>query len=90
MCFSTTLAAQERGVGFLVATGDHNQIRTINVLTNNNVETKKTGVLLQIDLVSTCIAIFMVIIAAITFFVAFFMTGLKALGTLLQPRSYAP
>ena len=79
MCFSATLVSQGRGVGIVVATGDHTQIGTINALVNN-VETKKTGVLLQIDRVSTCIAVFVVIVAIITFFVAFFMTGLETSG----------
>jgi magnesium-transporting ATPase (P-type) len=78
MCFSATLVSQGRGVGVVVATGDNTQIGTINALVNN-VETKKTGVLLQIDRVSTYIAVFVVVVAIITFLVAFFMTGLGAL-----------
>ena len=78
MCFSATLVSQGRGVGVAVETGDHTQIGTINALVNN-VETKKTAVLEQIDRVSMVIAIFVIIVAIVTFLVAFFQTGLGAL-----------
>jgi magnesium-transporting ATPase (P-type) len=78
MCFSATLVSQGRGVGVVVETGDHTQIGTINALVNN-VETKKTAVLEQIDRVSMVIAIFVIIVAIVTFCVAFFQTGLGPL-----------
>ena len=78
MCFSATLVSQGRGVGVVVETGDHTQIGTINALVNN-VETKKTAVLEQIDRVSMVIAIFVIIVAIVTFMVAFFQTGLGPL-----------
>eukprot|EP00544_Gedaniella_sp_CCMP2646_P007002 CAMPEP_0202479932 /NCGR_PEP_ID=MMETSP1361-20130828/115_1 /ASSEMBLY_ACC=CAM_ASM_000849 /TAXON_ID=210615 /ORGANISM="Staurosira complex sp., Strain CCMP2646" /LENGTH=1011 /DNA_ID=CAMNT_0049107307 /DNA_START=60 /DNA_END=3095 /DNA_ORIENTATION=- len=78
MAFSATLVSQGRGVGVVVETGDHTQIGTINALVNN-VETQKTAVLEQIDRVSMVIAIFVIIVAIITFCVAFFQTGLGPL-----------
>jgi len=78
MCFSATLVSQGRGLGVVVETGDHTQIGTINALVNN-VEAKKTAVLEQIDRVSMVIAIFVIIVAIVTFLVAFFQTGLGAL-----------
>ncbi|CAB9525266.1 Sodium/potassium-transporting ATPase subunit alpha [Seminavis robusta] len=71
MAFSATLVSQGRGLGLVVATGDNTQIGTINALVNN-VETKKTAVLEQIDNVSKVIACFVVLCGLITFFVAYF------------------
>ena len=78
MAFSATLVAQGRGKGVVVSIGDATQIGTINQLVNN-VEEKKTAVLEQIDNVSKFIAAFVVLVALITFLVAFFKTELKAL-----------
>jgi magnesium-transporting ATPase (P-type) len=78
MCFSATLVSQGRGLGVVVTTGDNTQIGTINSLVNN-VETKKTAVLQQIDNVSKVIAAFVVTVAIITFCVAYFVTDLEPL-----------
>lgn len=88
MCFSATLIAQGSGVGLVVATGDFTEIGTINSLVNK-VEKKKTAVLEQIDIVSTYIAIFIFIVALVTFLFAFFTEDkedrewLEALNTAL-------
>jgi P-type E1-E2 ATPase len=77
MAFSATMASQGRGLGLVIATGDNTQIGNINQLVNK-VEDKKTNVQRQIDFVSTCIAIFVITCAIITFLVAFFHTKLAA------------
>ena len=74
MCFSATLCSQGRGLGIVVATGDHTQIGTINALVNN-VEEKKTAVLEQIDRVSTIIACFVITCGIITFCIAYLLVG---------------
>lgn len=70
MCFSATLVAQGSGVGIVVATGDYTEIGTINALVNK-VEKKKTAVLEQIDIVSTYIAMFIGVVAVVTFVYSF-------------------
>jgi len=81
MCFSATLVAQGSGTGIAVTTGDHTEIGTINALVNK-VEKKKTNVLEQIDTVSKWLAIFIAITAAITWCIAFWLTGLSAVESL--------
>jgi magnesium-transporting ATPase (P-type) len=78
MCFSATLIAAGEGVGIVVRTGDNTEIGKINDLVNK-VEKKKTGVLVQIDIVSKWIAIFVVTMAFIVFLVALFMAKQKPL-----------
>lgn len=72
MCFSATLVAQGSAVGVAVSTGDWTEIGTINKLVNN-VEKKKTAVLEQIDTISIFLAVFILIIALITFLIAYFL-----------------
>jgi magnesium-transporting ATPase (P-type) len=81
MCFSATLVAQGAGIGVVVATGDNTEIGKINNLVNNQ-ETKKTAVLEQIDTVSKVLAVFIAITAAVTWNVAFFVTGLDGVDAL--------
>lgn len=76
MCFSATLVAQGSGVGVIIATGDYTEIGTINALVSQ-VEEQKTNVLEQIDRVSTWLAVFIVITAICTFFVAWQMSNLS-------------
>eukprot|EP00516_Mucochytrium_quahogii_P006856 CAMPEP_0203764690 /NCGR_PEP_ID=MMETSP0098-20131031/17978_1 /ASSEMBLY_ACC=CAM_ASM_000208 /TAXON_ID=96639 /ORGANISM=" , Strain NY0313808BC1" /LENGTH=1018 /DNA_ID=CAMNT_0050660837 /DNA_START=53 /DNA_END=3109 /DNA_ORIENTATION=+ len=78
LAFSATLVAQGEGLGIVVATGDNTEIGEINSLVGQ-VEKKKTNVLVQIDLVSKFIAAFVVIVAVVTFCVAYFQTKLEAL-----------
>jgi len=85
MCFSATLISQGSGIGIIVSTGDYTEIGTINRLVNK-VEAKKTNVLEQIDTVSKWLAIFILIIATCTYFVAWRMAGegpIQALSTCL-------
>ncbi|OEU22395.1 P-type ATPase [Fragilariopsis cylindrus CCMP1102] len=70
MCFSATLIATGSGVGVATSTGDNTEIGTINKLVNN-VEKKKTAVLEQIDTISIYLAVFILIIALITFLYEF-------------------
>ena len=71
MCYSATLVAQGSGIGVAIATGDYTEIGTINALVSK-VKAKKSAVLQQIDNVSKILAIFIVITAFITFFLARF------------------
>lgn len=85
MCFSATLVSQGTGTGLVTTTGDYTEIGTINALVNK-VEKKKTNVLEQIDRISTFIAVGIVVTAAATWCVAFFITGeewIDALSTAL-------
>jgi len=85
MAFSATLVAQGSGAGLVIATGDQTEIGTINSLVNK-VEKKKTAVLEQIDIVSTYIAMFIGVVALVTFLYAFLVTNeqwLVALNTAL-------
>ena len=82
MAFSATLVSQGSGVGVVVATGDNTEIGTINALVNK-VEKKKTAVLEQIDTVSKCLAVFIIIVGIVTFLVAFFtMDGVDAIDAI--------
>lgn len=81
MCYSATLVASGSGTGVVVTTGDHTEIGTINELVNK-VETKRTAVLQQIDQVSTWLAIFIIIVAILTWLIAFFITKEDALDAL--------
>eukprot|EP00529_Nitzschia_sp_RCC80_P003146 CAMPEP_0113496070 /NCGR_PEP_ID=MMETSP0014_2-20120614/29931_1 /TAXON_ID=2857 /ORGANISM="Nitzschia sp." /LENGTH=1074 /DNA_ID=CAMNT_0000389979 /DNA_START=97 /DNA_END=3321 /DNA_ORIENTATION=+ /assembly_acc=CAM_ASM_000159 len=81
MCFSATLIAQGSGIGVVVATGDYTEIGTINKLVNA-VESKKTAVLEQIDIVSTYIAMFIAVVAVFTFLYTFFTTNVDWLVAL--------
>jgi magnesium-transporting ATPase (P-type) len=81
MCFSATLVAQGSAAGLVIATGDYTEIGTINSLVNK-VEKKKTAVLEQIDIVSTYLAIFIGIVAIITFCFTFFTTDISWLDAL--------
>ncbi|GKY90868.1 hypothetical protein MPSEU_000059600 [Mayamaea pseudoterrestris] len=74
MCFSATLVAQGAGTGIATTTGDNTEIGTINALVNK-VRNKKTNVLEQINTISTILAIAIVVTAAATFCVAFFITN---------------
>jgi len=74
MCFSATLVSQGTGIGVIVSTGDFTEIGTINRLVNK-VEKKKTNVLEQIDNVSKWLAVFIVITAVCTYFVAVYISG---------------
>uniref|UniRef100_A0A7S2WDD6 Cation-transporting P-type ATPase N-terminal domain-containing protein n=1 Tax=Mucochytrium quahogii TaxID=96639 RepID=A0A7S2WDD6_9STRA len=78
--FSATLVSQGEGVGIVVAIGDNTEIGTINHLVSQ-VEKKKTNVLIQIDTVSKFIAVFVVLIAIVTFIVAYFQAGNDALDS---------
>jgi magnesium-transporting ATPase (P-type) len=81
MCFSATLVSQGSGVGIVTSTGDYTEIGTINALVNK-VEKKKTNVLEQIDKISTYLAVMIVIAAAGTWCVAFFITGQDGIAAL--------
>jgi len=81
MVFSATLVAQGSGTGVIVATGDETEIGTINALVSQ-VEVQRTNVLEQIDTVSTYLAVFILITATATFFVAWKMTGLTPIDSL--------
>jgi magnesium-transporting ATPase (P-type) len=81
MCFSATLVAQGSAAGLVIGTGDYTEIGTINSLVNK-VEKKKTAVLEQIDIVSTYLAIFIGIVAIITFCFTFFTTDVSWLDAL--------
>jgi magnesium-transporting ATPase (P-type) len=76
MAFSATLISQGRGVGLVVATGDHTQIGTINTLVNM-VETKKTYYEEEIGYLSTRIAIFVICCPIVTFCFFYFTTSLN-------------
>jgi len=85
MCFSATLIATGSGIGIATSTGDNTEIGTINKLVNN-VEKKKTAVLEQIDTISIYLAIFILIVALVTFlfeFLANDQTPLLAVNTAL-------
>jgi magnesium-transporting ATPase (P-type) len=81
MCFSATLVSTGSGTGIVCLTGDFTEIGTINTLVNK-VETKKTNVLKQIDMVSTVLAVAIVVATFLTWCVAFFMTGLNGVDAL--------
>jgi len=71
MCFSATLIATGSGIGIATSTGDNTEIGTINKLVNN-VEKKKTAVLEQIDTISIVLAVFILIVALVTFLYEYF------------------
>ncbi|GBG24879.1 Calcium-transporting ATPase 1 [Hondaea fermentalgiana] len=71
MAFSATLVSQGEAIGIVVACGDDTEIGEINSLVSQ-VESKKTAVLVQIDIVSKWIAIFVVCTAIVTFLVYYF------------------
>jgi len=73
LCFSATLISQGQGRGIVMRKGDDTEIGQINNLVSK-VEKKKTNVLVQIDIVSRWIAVFVIFTAIITFLVAFFYT----------------
>lgn len=81
MCFSATLIAQGSGIGITVSTGDHTEIGNINKLVNA-VESKKTAVLEQIDIVSTYIAMFIGVVALFTFLFTFFTRDISWIESL--------
>lgn len=81
MCYSATLISSGSGTGLVVTTGDHTEIGTINSLVNK-VENKKTALLQQIDQVSKWLAVFIVLVAILTWLIAFFVTGEKGLDAL--------
>jgi len=81
MCFSATLIAQGSGVGIAIATGDETEIGTINKLVNN-VEKKKTAVLEQIDTISIYLAVFILIVALITFLYEWLHSETNAISAL--------
>lgn len=70
MCFSATLISQGSATGVVTTTGDNTEIGTINALVNK-VEKKKTNVLLQIDIIAKWLAVFILIVAWVTFCVSF-------------------
>jgi magnesium-transporting ATPase (P-type) len=76
MCFSATLVSQGTGKGIVVSTGDDTEIGTINKLVSQ-VPEKRTAVLLQIEFVSKCIALFVTITAFVTWCVAYWMIPLS-------------
>jgi len=78
MCFSATLIATGSGIGIATSTGDNTEIGTINKLVNN-VEKTKTAVLEQIDKISIYLAIFILIVAFVTFMYEFFANDQEAL-----------
>jgi magnesium-transporting ATPase (P-type) len=81
MCYSATLVTSGGGTGVVVRTGNHTEIGTINELVNQ-VETKRTAVLQQVDVVSKGLAIFIIIVAILTWLIAFYMTGEAVLDAL--------
>jgi magnesium-transporting ATPase (P-type) len=78
MCFSATLVSQGSGRGVVVATGDMTEIGTINKLVSQ-VSDKRTAVLIQLDFVSKCIAVFVLITAIATWCCAYFLIPLDPL-----------
>uniref|UniRef100_A0A7S2SBA4 Cation-transporting P-type ATPase N-terminal domain-containing protein n=5 Tax=Sar TaxID=2698737 RepID=A0A7S2SBA4_9STRA len=78
LAFSATLVSGGEALGIVISTGDNTEIGEINSLVGQ-VEKKKTNVLVQIDLVSKFIALFVVIVAIVTFCVAYFQTKMDAL-----------
>jgi magnesium-transporting ATPase (P-type) len=81
MCFSATLVASGEGAGIVVRTGDDTEIGKINDLVNK-VEKKKTGVLVQIDIVSKWIAVFVITMSIIVFLVALLQANQKPLDAM--------
>jgi magnesium-transporting ATPase (P-type) len=81
MCYSATLISSGSGTGLVVTTGDNTEIGTINSLVNK-VEDKKTAMLQQIDEISKWLAIFVIIVAVITWLIAFFITEEEAMDAL--------
>lgn len=78
MAFSATLVAQGESLALVTSTGDNTEIGEINTLVSQ-VETKKTNVLVQIDMVSKYIAIFVIITAITTFLIALLYTDEEAI-----------
>lgn len=74
MAFSATLVSQGEAIGIVVACGDDTEIGEINSLVSQ-VESKKTAVLVQIDIVSKWIAVFVIVTAIVTFLVYYFTVG---------------
>lgn len=81
MCYSATLVSSGCGTGVVVRTGDHTEIGTINALVNQ-VEKKRTAVLQQVDQVSKWLAIFIIVVAVLTWLIAFYITGEEVLDAL--------
>lgn len=81
MCYSATLVTSGCGIGVVIRTGDHTEIGAINALVNQ-VEHKRTAVLQQVDLVSKWLAIFIIIVAILTWLIAFYITGEEVLDAL--------
>eukprot|EP00514_Thraustochytrium_sp_LLF1b_P000810 CAMPEP_0184514712 /NCGR_PEP_ID=MMETSP0198_2-20121128/4110_1 /TAXON_ID=1112570 /ORGANISM="Thraustochytrium sp., Strain LLF1b" /LENGTH=1132 /DNA_ID=CAMNT_0026904921 /DNA_START=64 /DNA_END=3462 /DNA_ORIENTATION=- len=78
LAFSATVVQQGSAKGIVVRTGDDTEIGQINAMVAK-VEKKKTNVLVQIDMVSRWIAVFVCITAIVTFLVAYLVTGQKPL-----------
>ena len=76
MCFTGTLVFTGQGLGVVVATGDAAEIGKINKLMTN-VEAIKTPLLVQIEGFGFTLSCICIVVAVVTFVIAFVARGMK-------------